>query len=77
MLPLLLKTLVTSSFSFFGKKSKEDIYANLLLEVAKVVTQYTTNTLDDKIVVAIENCLAGKDSGLQRKPTGPRSKRPR
>ena len=75
IIPLLLKTVLASSFSFFQKKSREELYQNLLLELARTVASYTTNTLDDKIVDGIEKCLAGRDSGLQRKPTGPRKKR--
>lgn len=75
IIPLLLKTVATSAFSFFGKQTKEQLYMKMFLELAKVLSQSTENTLDDKMVQAIENCVANKDSGLQRKPTGPRKKR--
>lgn len=78
MIPaLLIKTLASSAFSFFGKKSKDELYMKMFLELAKVLAQSTDNTLDDKMVQAIEKCLLNQDSGLQRKPTGPRAKRPR
>lgn len=47
--------------------------AMVVVQGLKVLAKLTTNTIDDKLVAAVELALTGKDYGLQRKPTGPRA----
>jgi hypothetical protein len=75
MIPVfLLKTLTTSAFSFFSKKSRNEMYQDLFIVLARELAKLTSNTVDDKIVEALVKCVRNEDSGLQRKPTGPRKK---
>lgn len=45
----------------------------ILVRILKQLAKLSTNTIDDKLVNAVEVALTGKDYGLQRKPTGPRN----
>lgn len=45
----------------------------LLINVLEDLSKKTDNTIDDKLVAAVAFALEGKDYGLQRKPTGPRT----
>lgn len=61
--------MVNNGYLQMFSKVKVLIFVRLLKQVAKL----STNTIDDRLVAAVELALDGKDYGLQRKPTGPRS----
>lgn len=60
--------------NLFLKLMPKKMILSLLVNLAKAAVKYTDNTIDDKLVSAIETALNNKDYGLQRKPTGPRKK---
>lgn len=45
----------------------------LVVDILDELKDKTDNTIDDKLVMAFKMALQGKDYGLQRKPTGPRT----
>lgn len=49
--------------------------ARKLLKLANELAPMTTNTIDDRLVAALNLAMANKDYGLQRKPTGKRGKK--
>lgn len=65
----MLKVLITKYLlSETGKK--------IILEVLAILSKSKTNTIDEKLVKAVDAALCNKDYGLQRKPTGPRKAKP-
>lgn len=63
MIALLLK-LLTSKFA-----------AKLAVEILTQSVPDEATKVDSKLVRGVVSAFAGEDSGLQRKPTGPRKKR--
>ena len=63
MIALLLKILSSS------------VLEKLVLAVLSKSIPEQTNQVDSKLLSGVANAFANMDSGLQRKPTGPRKKR--
>ena len=61
--------------SFLLKILSDKIVQNLLITYLTNSVQDKNTCVDEKLVTGVAMALANVDSGLQRKPTGPRKKK--